>query len=247
MQTVNKKHGNYYAMALLLVSLTITPVSLKALGISPNLSAGVDVWRQIASLFGENHQPPTAAELIALSDLDTAQPDNAQPEPYLYAEAQPAEPAKCSETALAVAAPQVHSAVEPLRRCPKAASRCAPVMEVNAGVTIERQTSDAIALRVKDINLVDLVKRNARLDRERGKKLEKEIARCQIELGEVLKSLPGKDAKAVLRFRPVAMPLGDPNVEYQFQVPMPSVKRWPRGSYTSAPVQISSIPENAEL
>ena len=247
MQTVNKKHGNYYAMALLLVSLTITPFSLKALGISPNLSAGVDAWRQIASLFGESQPPATSAELLALNDLNTAQPENSQPEPYLYAETQPTEPARGSVNTLAVVAPQLSSAAEPVHRCPKTASRCAPVMVVNAGVTIEKQTSDVIALRVKDIKLVDCVKRNGHLDRERSRKLEKQIAQCQIELGEALTSLPVTDARARLRLRPVAAPFGGPNVEYNFQVPIPGVKPWLRSRHTPATVQISSIPENAEL
>lgn len=246
MQTDNKKHSNYYAMGLLLVSLTITPFSLKAIGFSPNLSAGVDAWRQIASVFGESHQPATSAELLALSDLDTASPNDAQPEPYLYAEVQPVEPAIAVESAVPVA-PLVQPSETPRRRCPNAASRRAPAMEVNAGVTIENQASEAIALRVKDIKIADLVKQNAHLDRERSQKVEKQIAQCRIELGNVLKALPAKDVRALLRYRQVAAPFSGSNVEFNFPVPMPDMKRRPRASRVPATVQISSIPENAEL
>lgn len=247
MQTVNKKHGNYYAMALLLVSLTITPVSLKALGVSLNLAAGVDAWRQLASVFGESHQPATTAELMALNDLNTTPPPAGQPEPYLYAEVHPVEPVAAFETATTVVAAPVQSSTAPRRRCPIAASRRASAMEVNAGITIEKQVSDALALRVKHIQIAALAKQNAQLDQERGKKIEKHIAQCRIELGNVLKALPVTDVKMLWRFKPVAAPFSGRNVEYNFQVPMPDMKRRSRADRVPATVQISSIPENAEL
>jgi hypothetical protein len=247
MQTDNKKHSNYYAMGLLLVSLTITPFSLKAIGFSPNFSAGVDAWRQIASVFGESHQPATSAELLALNDLNTVQPNDAQPEPCLYAEVHPVEPAIAVESAVPVVAPPVQALETPRRRCPNAANRRAPAMEINAGVMIENQASDAIALRVKDIKIADLVKQNAHLDMERSKKLEKQVAQCRIELGNVLKALPVKDVRALWRYRQVAVPFNGSNFEFDFPVPMPDMKRRPRASHVPATVQISSIPENAEL
>jgi hypothetical protein len=247
MQTDNKKHSNYYAMGLLLVSLTITPFSLKAIGFSPNLSAGVDAWRQIASVFGESHQPATSAELMALNDLNTAQPNDAQPEPSLYAEVHPVEPAIAVESTVLVVAPQIQPSETPRRRCPNAASHRASAMEVNAGVTIENQVSDVLALRMKDIKVADLVKQSAHLDQERSKKFEQQIAPCRIELGNVLKALPVKDVRAVLRFRQVAVPFSGSNVVFDFQVPMPDMKRRLRASHVPAHMPISSIPEDAEL
>jgi hypothetical protein len=59
MQNVAKKQNATVMMAFLFMSMVITPLSLKAIGISPNLSAGVEAWRHIAGLFADSHQSHT--------------------------------------------------------------------------------------------------------------------------------------------------------------------------------------------
>ncbi len=71
MQRTNKKNATYMGMAFLFLSVTITPLSLKSIGLSPNLTAGLDAWRQISSVFGDSHQPVTSSELLALNSLNS--------------------------------------------------------------------------------------------------------------------------------------------------------------------------------
>ena len=71
MQRTNKKNATYMGMAFLFLSVTITPLSLKSIGLSPSLTAGIDAWRQISSVFGDNHQPVTSSELLALNNLNS--------------------------------------------------------------------------------------------------------------------------------------------------------------------------------
>jgi len=67
MQNVAKKQSATIGMAFLFVSLLLTPLSLKAIGISIDLSAGADAWRQVAGIFTDSYQPAGAAELLALN------------------------------------------------------------------------------------------------------------------------------------------------------------------------------------
>src|SRR5262245_14401988 len=71
MQRTSKKNTTYMGMAFLFLSVTITPLSLKSLGLSPSLSAGVDAWRQISGIFGDSHQPVTSSELLALNSFNS--------------------------------------------------------------------------------------------------------------------------------------------------------------------------------
>src|SRR2546423_14616671 len=80
MQNVARKPNATVAMALLFVGLLIAPLSLKAIGISPNLSAGVAAWRQIAGIFADSYQPVNAWEMLAVNLTDEGGPrDEAEP------------------------------------------------------------------------------------------------------------------------------------------------------------------------
>jgi len=74
MQNVAKKQNATFAMAFLLVGMVMTPLSLKVLGVSPNLTAGVEAWRRIAGTFADNQQPLNAAELMALNLMPEESP-----------------------------------------------------------------------------------------------------------------------------------------------------------------------------
>src|SRR6185369_15786932 len=80
MQKINKTNNTYLGMAFLFLSLAITPFSLKAVGISPILFAGLDAWRQISSVFGDNHQPVTSSELLALNNINSGEDTGADRE-----------------------------------------------------------------------------------------------------------------------------------------------------------------------
>src|SRR2546423_11118433 len=80
MQNVARKPNATVAMALLFVGLLIAPLSLKAIGISPTLSAGVAAWRQIAGIFADSYQPVNAWEMLAVNLTDEGAPrDEAEP------------------------------------------------------------------------------------------------------------------------------------------------------------------------
>ena len=64
----------------LFVSLAIIPVSLKAaglqLGFTPRLSAAIEIWAEVAAVFGPNNGVVSGAELAALISSDST-PSNA--------------------------------------------------------------------------------------------------------------------------------------------------------------------------
>lgn len=71
MQRLNKPaHAPLGTAFFLFVSLAIIPISLKAAGLqvgfSPRLSAAIDIWRQVAEVFGPNYDAGTGSELAAL-------------------------------------------------------------------------------------------------------------------------------------------------------------------------------------
>ncbi len=71
MQRLNKPaHAPLGTAFFLFVSLAIIPVSLKAAGLqvgfSPRLSAAIDIWRQVAEVFGPSYDAGTGSELAAL-------------------------------------------------------------------------------------------------------------------------------------------------------------------------------------
>jgi hypothetical protein len=81
MQRLNRSaHAPLGTAFFLFVSLAIIPVSLKAAGLkvgfSPRLSAAIDIWRQVAEVFGPNYDAGTGSELAALFASD-AEPANA--------------------------------------------------------------------------------------------------------------------------------------------------------------------------
>lgn len=65
MENAKGKQHTSLATALLFISLAITPLSLRALGISPNFGAGVEAWRHIAGLLGDGQQPISPSEMSA--------------------------------------------------------------------------------------------------------------------------------------------------------------------------------------
>lgn len=77
MQRLNKPaQAPLGTVFFLFVSLAIIPVSLRAaglqMGLSPRLSAAIDIWRQIAQSFGPNYEPGSGSELAALISSESA-------------------------------------------------------------------------------------------------------------------------------------------------------------------------------
>jgi hypothetical protein len=73
MRTNHKSSSTPLATTFLLLSLAIVPVSMKATGFSPNLSAVVDAWNQIAGVFGDGYQAAQTTELLALNQSEASQ------------------------------------------------------------------------------------------------------------------------------------------------------------------------------
>jgi hypothetical protein len=107
MRIGNQKHHRPLATTLLFASLAIAPfLSLKAIGINPNLNAGVEAWRHVTALLGDAQEPVAASEVLA---LNTGQDDPApfdgeaellamaQPEPQVADRAQTAVRRHCPE------------------------------------------------------------------------------------------------------------------------------------------------------
>ena len=91
MQRLNKPvHAPLGTAFFLFVSLAIIPVSLKAAGLhvgfSPRLSAAIDIWRQVAQVFGPNYDAGTGSELAALITMDGAPANVAGDEAYPLSE-----------------------------------------------------------------------------------------------------------------------------------------------------------------
>lgn len=73
MKTNHKSSSTPLAMTFLFLSLAIVPVSMKATGFSPKLSAVVDAWNQIAGIFGDGYQAAQTTELLALNQSEASE------------------------------------------------------------------------------------------------------------------------------------------------------------------------------
>ena len=101
MQIAKGRQNAPLATALLFVSLAITPLSLRAVGISLNFGAGVEALRHIAGLLGDGRQPVGASDILArnLGGSDVAPVDATPATDFLLAWARMAAPAVESEAA----------------------------------------------------------------------------------------------------------------------------------------------------
>ena len=202
MQNAAKKQNATLAMAFLFVSLVMTPLSLKALGVSPNLSAGVDAWQHIAGLFADSHQPVNAAELLALKLMPEDSPrDEVMPfASRLLASAQPLDVQLSGEGR---AAGSFDAAAPPTARCPKAtklAPRVTPSAPVAMNIVMPIEGVSAEGLTGAQVAQVVVPVR-----REAMQNYERAMAAYRIDLGDALRFAP-KDFKMMVKVKPPAFP-----------------------------------------
>lgn len=204
MQNATRTQKATLATTFLLASLVITPLSLKVLGVSFNLSAGVEAWQHIAGVFADSHQPVSAAEVLALnfasqdSQSDTATP-TAGP---LLASTQPLDLQLTAEPSLRMGdmswsdepvAPPAPACAKATKRMPRVAPResrvttfaVAPVEKVEAPTTARAQA---------------FVAREAAL-----RELKRALAAYRVDFGQVMKLLP-KDFNVTVKVKSPATP-----------------------------------------
>jgi hypothetical protein len=206
MQNVAKKQNATVAMAFLFVSL-VMPLSLKAVGISPNLSAGVEAWHRIAGIFAESHQPADGAELLALNRAteDSSRNESSLLAGELLASAQPLD-VQLSATLVPSVSESVTTSRPSSPRCPKTARLAPRSMAVVPVAPIVRDVEVSVeGLSGEALNAAEAAKAAVPVRREVMRRYEQAVANYRVNLGEAMRVLP-KDFKVMLKIKPAAMP-----------------------------------------
>jgi hypothetical protein len=208
MQNVAKKQNATVMMAFLFMSMVITPLSLKAIGISPNLSAGVEAWRHIAGLLADSHQPVNAAALLALNlTTEDSQRDEASTLAIgLLTSTQPLDMQLTAEPALSMGdrvagsfdpvAPSVPSCAKATRLTPRAILS-APIART-ALVPVNRFRAAGFG-NVKVAKVVVPIRNEAMLSYERA------MATYRVDFSQAMKFVP-KDFKVAVKVKSLIMP-----------------------------------------
>ena len=203
MQNIAKKQSATIAMAFLFVSLLLAPLSLKAIGVSIDLSAGVDAWRHVAGIFTDSYQPASTAELLALN-LMTEESPREEVEPLtasLFASAvMPDVPLndtfsvsrddRVAETPANVESPVAHctkrvrSATRVTVPAPVASSFIMPIEGVAAVAPKALETARIVVP----------------VSREVVRTYEREVANYRFTLGEAMRNAP-KEFKVMLKVK----------------------------------------------
>jgi hypothetical protein len=216
MQNVAKKQNASFAMAFLFVSMVITPLSLKAIGISPNLSAGVEAWRHIAGIFADRQQPTKAAELLALNLLpEDSQGDAARPlASGLLASTQPLDMQLTAEPALSMGDRVAESlaAVERSTELATAPStgRCAKSIRLTPRATSSALIAMNVVMPIEGIRAERLAGAEAAkvvvpIRREAMQSYERAMAMYRVDVGEAMKFVPN-DFKVTIKVKPRTLP-----------------------------------------
>jgi hypothetical protein len=209
MQNVAKKQSATFTMAFLFVSMVITPLSLKVLGISPSLSAGVEAWRRIASTFADNQQPLNAAELLALN-LTPAESPREEVMPFasrLLASAQPQDvplsvaPAASADGGVAGSA----AVVAP------ASARCAKSIRLAPRVAPSAPMASSAVLPLEGIRAVNLpgteaVKVFMPIRRDAMQSYARAMATYRFHLDETLKEVSKEFNVVTIKVKPPVLP-----------------------------------------
>lgn len=248
MQRTNKKNATYMGMAFLFLSVTITPLSLKSIGLSPSLTAGIDAWRQISSVFGDNHQPVTSSELLALNNLnsdDATTVDSSNGiEQSLIAELQ-------AET---IEAPSLQSSAVELQAkesgnrqkcCSKSASQSPRIVKrveiaslISPEIEIHPQPA---ALAVRPVMVIN---------KAEWENFEKHLSQYKFDFGEAMKLLPVRDFKVMIKTKALSAPVAPvaPRCNSR-KAPLPEQAKQlqERAMRARAADQVPTASENCEL
>lgn len=248
MQGTNKKSATYMGMAFLFLSATITPLSLKSIGLSPSLTAGIDAWRQISSVFGDSHQPVTSSELLALNRLnsdDATSIDSSNGiEQSLIAELQP-EIVEASNIQVSTDELQAKASGNRQKRCSRSADQSLRavrhveiVSAINPDVEIHTRIAEPAIRPVVVINKADF------------EKFEKHLSQYKFNVGEAMKFLPVKDFRVMLKLKGLSVPVAPiaPRCNTRkATVPEQAKELQQRAMRASATDQVSTASENCEL
>lgn len=200
-QRTNKKNATYMGMAFLFLSVTITPLSLKSIGLSPSLTAGIDAWRHISSVFGDSHQPVTSSELLALNSLNsgkaTTVDSSNEIDQSLIAELQ-AETTESYTLQSSGVKLQAKETNNRQKRCAKAAAQALRAVRrveiasvLNPEIEIHTQ---AVVSPVMIINKAD------------WKNFDKHL-QYKFDIGEAMKLLPMKDSRVMIKLKSLQAPV----------------------------------------
>lgn len=207
MQNVGKKQNATFAMAFLF-ALVITPLSLKAIGISPSFSAGVEAWRHIAGIFADSHQPLNAAELLALNLAPVITPgqETTTLTGGLLASTQPLDMQLTAEPAFSIGdrlAASSDSVASPVASCAKSTMR-APRRSPSAPLA-----SKAIVaidgMRAKGVIGVETAHVVVPIRREAMRSYERAMASYRVDLGDAMKFVP-QDFRLMIKVKPSVLP-----------------------------------------
>jgi hypothetical protein len=244
MQRTDKKNTTHLGMAFLFLSLAMTPFSLKAVGISPSLSAGIDAWRQVSSVFGDSNQPATFSELLALNnhnpgEAEGATGDNELSRPLL-AQSQPV-PAEVAAPRTSAVGPCSEKVSDQQKRCskpgvssPRAPGRAELAAVINPEVELPGQAVEAAGRRAVIIKA------------EAWRAVEKDLAQRGIEVGQAMKILPVKELKLLVKLKGVTIP-PPPGVSKCGARPEQARELRLRASRARDENSAPSAPENCEL
>ncbi|HKQ09335.1 MAG TPA: hypothetical protein VJ464_29705 [Blastocatellia bacterium] len=255
MQNVAKKQSATIAMAFLFASLLLTPLSLKAIGISIDLSAGVDAWRHVAGIFTDSYQPASAAELLALN-LMTEEPRRDEVEPFtasLFASAvmpdvelNDAASVSRDDRVAATDSVETNSIVEsPTARCTKRV-RPAPRLTVPASVAssfiMPIEGAAAVAPKALETARVGVP-----VSREVVRTYEREVANYRFTLGEAMRNAP-KEFKVMLKVKTPDFPALPATSTCAFRKALtPEKLKQIRSAWSFATERINESAEKSEL
>lgn len=252
MQNVAKKQNATVTTALLFASLLIAPLSLKALGISPSLSAGVAALRHVAGIFADSYQPVNALETLAVNFADEGSPSNdAEPQTDgLLASAQPFEwqalevelndaPAVSGQVPAAemavAAAPTARRCAKSLRPAPRA-PLAAPVV-ANIVIPVEE-------IRAQAFQAAESAKAIVPVRREVVRRFEHEMTKYRVTFSEATRIAP-RDFKLLLKVKP---PVSPAVTSCAFSKPLsPEQVKRPRTAWSFTTEPVAESPEKSEL
>jgi len=247
MQKINKTNNTYLGMAFLFLSLAITPFSLKAVGISPNLFAGLDAWRQISSVFGDNHQPVTSSELLALNNVNSGEDTGADREigiqQFMAAQLQ-VESAEASVPAASDAHARTAAASNQQKPCPKSAPRPARVAGTSESASVVISAIEAHAQRVEAAARPEVI-----INKSALRNFQRQLTRHKFEIGEVMKIVPIRDLDVLVKLKGmnIAFPIL-PKCDSRKPQPREQVKETRlRASREQVESATLTAPENCEL
>jgi len=205
MQNAAKRQNATLAMVFLFASLIITPLSLKALGVSFNLSAGVEAWRRIAGTVSDNYQPLNTAQLLALSLTENSNEDETTPATSpLLASTQPLDMQLTAEPGLRIGdqawdnepvASPAPACAQAVKRAPRVTARqakapvaMASVVRVEAQTLARAEAEHALVIRKESLQQV-----------------KQALATYHLDLAQLEKLAP-KDFKFTFKVKPPVVP-----------------------------------------